>query len=179
MVLDLTTFQLQPGPWEIRNLNPSTSLLLPWSFAGNLADVVGTKSGTLETGLRPGSGVLVVSSAGMMFVESGGRRASLPLHLDGLPTCWIRLPRNCLVLGDDAGGLHVLDLSIWESNIISKIVLNSPLPPVKILLHVMRKQHFGGTIIFASGQGGDSQLFKLIRTPEGGVSWRLFMLTQS
>jgi len=80
-----------------RNLNPNTSLLLPWSFAGNVGDIVGIKSGILETGLRPGLGVLAMSSASMMFVEAGGRRASLPLHLDGLPTCWIRLPQNLLV----------------------------------------------------------------------------------
>jgi hypothetical protein len=84
-------------PFSTRNVHPSTSLLLPWPFAGNLGDVVGIKGAYFETGLRAGSGVLAVSSAGMMFVEASGRRTSLPLHLDGLPTCWIRLPQHRLV----------------------------------------------------------------------------------
>ena len=78
-------------------MNPSTSLLLPWSVVGNLGDVVGVKGDYYETGLRFGSGVLAVCSAGLMFVEASGRRALLPLQLDGLPTCWIRLPQNHLV----------------------------------------------------------------------------------
>lgn len=83
--------------FSLRNVNPSTSLLLPWSFAGNLGDAVGVKGAYYETGLRAGSGVLAVSSAGMTFVEASGRRASLPLHLDGLATCGVRIPENRLV----------------------------------------------------------------------------------
>jgi hypothetical protein len=36
------------------------------------------------------------------------------------------------VLGDDTGALHVLELSSWKADIISKIVLNNPLPSVKV-----------------------------------------------
>ncbi|KAG0583072.1 hypothetical protein KC19_3G106900 [Ceratodon purpureus] len=175
MALDLSTFQLRPGPWEIRNVNPSTSLLLPWSLSGNLGEVIGIKGDYFETGLRAGSGVLAISSADIMFVEACGRRVLSPLHLDGLPTCWIKLPQNRLVLGDDTGALHVLELSSWKPDIISRIVLKNPLPSVKILVHVFRrvtevkgyhpkdvKEHFGDNVIFVSSQAGDSQLLKLI-----------------
>lgn len=96
----MLTFKIIPIPtvFNIRNLNPSTSLIVPWSFVGNLEDFVGSKSNYVETGFNPGAGVLAISSAGVMFVEASGRRALLPLHLDGFPTCWTRLPQNCLVM---------------------------------------------------------------------------------
>lgn len=104
-----------------------------------------------------------------MFVEASGRRALLPLHLDGFPTCWTRLPQNCLVLGDATGALNVFDLRSWAPNIISKIVLNTPLAPIRLLLRVLSIKASGtqcsyDSIIFVTGQAGDSQLVKVIRT---------------
>ena len=87
--------------FKTRNLHPTTTLLLPWFFPENLK-VLGaspaSKGENLETGLRPGLGVIAVSTDSLLFIESGGRRASLPLNLEGRPTCWNVLSNNRLVM---------------------------------------------------------------------------------
>jgi hypothetical protein len=41
-----------------------------------------------KTGLKPGVGVLAISSCNILFLEANGRRASFSLNLEGLPACY-------------------------------------------------------------------------------------------
>ncbi|CAK9203946.1 unnamed protein product [Sphagnum troendelagicum] len=176
LTLNLSCNQLQPGPWEIRNLHPTTNLLIPWCFPENLEALLymgGEAKEVAKTGLKPGVGVLAISSCNILFLEANGRQASFSLNLEGLPACYDVLSGARLLLGDSSGGLHILELSCWNFHSVQRIVMEVPLVPAWILLHVETSEFHNSCasqasnyIIFACGQTGDSQLFSLSSSEE-------------
>ncbi|KAG6557111.1 hypothetical protein Mapa_001038 [Marchantia paleacea] len=95
--LDLTNRQMQPGPWKISNLHPTTRLLLPWVGDGIKRPASWScERDHVQTGIKHGVGILVISSRSLLFIESSGYRSSLVISMDGLPTCSEVLRDSCL-----------------------------------------------------------------------------------
>ncbi|BFI30522.1 hypothetical protein MPTK2_3g13070 [Marchantia polymorpha subsp. ruderalis] len=150
--LDLANRQMQPGPWKISNLHPTTRLLLPWVGDGITRPASWScERDHVQTGIKQGVGILVISSKSLLFIESSGYRSSLPISLDGLPTCSEVLRDSCL---------H------WGRHELQPVKPFSPFPPAQILKQVQfvkeENGDIAGFVFFLSGSSSNSRLFALL-----------------
>eukprot|EP00898_Chlorokybus_atmophyticus_P005816 jgi/Chlat1/6235/Chrsp44S05850 len=139
--LDLLQKRLLPGPWKVRNVHPTSSLVLP-----------GTSAGT----------VLLVDSRRLTEYPPppDGTPNAVDLHLKASPTTNTCLGQR-LLIGDATGSLTIIDLRIplWQ---VIKLQYNSatPMPPSSVLCFF--GEHHMGSLqwLFAGSYSGNSQLWR-------------------
>ncbi|KAH7280242.1 hypothetical protein KP509_37G057500 [Ceratopteris richardii] len=159
---DLNDKQLGYGPWKMRNLHPTTNLLIPWKYYD-------TPEGEIIEDRRGANvplkiGVLLVSSVAITLIKADGKRCSSMVSLKGIPACCDVCNNFRMVIADTCSTMYILDGGDW-SNIKMQIILFDYPLSVPQVVHCFNYGGISGSetvSIFVCGEGGDIHIFGLL-----------------
>ncbi|MCO5584331.1 hypothetical protein L7F22_038255 [Adiantum nelumboides] len=162
-VVDLINNQLKPGPWKMSNLHPTTRLLVPWTFE---------TTSELDNGVAQSesispakTGVFVISSTSVTFIQVNGERWSLAISLQGLPVCCDVCNNTSLVIADSSSMLYVLVVRSRCQFKMQRILCEYPVSIAKQVVQCLtlgRASDQQKTILFVYGEGGDAHVFRVL-----------------
>ncbi|MCO5593036.1 hypothetical protein L7F22_047041 [Adiantum nelumboides] len=161
-VVDLSNNQLKPGPWKMSNLHPTTRLLVPWTF--ETTSELDNGVAQLESISPAKTGVFVISSTSLTFIQVNGERWSLVITLQGLPVCCDVCNNTSLVIADSSSMLYILDVRSRCQFKMQRILCEYPVSIAKVVqcLTLGRASGQQKTILFVYGDGGDAHVFRVL-----------------